>query len=161
MSAAAVGAIGAACGILIAIAVAVGFHVGRKAWRWAKGVFNTLLRGVRALEAVAQELAYIRNLSGGTIGEQQVGGDPEEARSQNAYVPQNRRSNTVPFPEPILDRFQQEPIPDATLADTDMDLLRQTDADLVDIEKLENMRQSGMEVEDSDVVHPGIVREAP
>lgn len=137
------------------LGVALAF-LGHKAWKWMVGFYGLLLRGVRALEGIQAEWAYMRNLTGGTIGGQPGGEDINEARSAAANIPQRQ---AVPYPEALLDRFPSEPIPDATKEDTDMDLLGQTDRDLAALEVLEDMRKRGIEVEDSDTHHPGITAE--
>jgi hypothetical protein len=150
------GALTGAAGTLLLAGIG---YAAYRAGGVALAFYRLMQRGVRAAEGIQGELAYMRSLTGGQLGEQQMGGDQDETHHANPqYVPTRAAEPraTIPFPPAFMDRFPQEPVPDATREDTDMELLNQTDADLVEIEKLEQMRQSGMEVEDSDAVHPGV-----
>lgn len=103
-------------------------------------------------DGIQRELAYIRALapppspnSGVDVGSSQG--------FQQAAPP----DTPPPFPSPIFDRFDvRKPEPDAKIEDTDSGGLIQTDEDLVAMEQLENLRQMGIPVEDSDAEHPGI-----
>lgn len=152
---------GALLGAAATAAFAAGCYVGWKAWLWMVGWYSLILRGVRAAEGIQQELAYMRGLTGGTLPDMHVGGDPEDAVGPQPVPAMTSRARGFhPFPEPIMDRFAVQPEPDATKEDTDMDLLAQDDRDLAAMEVLENLRQRGIEVEDSDTVHPGITVDA-
>lgn len=143
-------------------------------------------RLVAAAEGIQQELAFQRGLAlqAQAVATQgmQVGGDPEEQAGDEAdpdpnaelarYMEERARAMRVrpPFPSTNYDRLRQEPFdpahgidhgkPDAEVGDTDRSLLEQTDEQLMEAETLEGMRERGMDVEDHDAVHPGIVKEA-
>lgn len=151
---------GAMLGVSATLFFGLACYCGYKAWRWVVGFYSLLQRGVKAVEGLQAELAYVRGLTGGTLGEQQVGGDPDYTNP----VPQNpaplTRGTLHPFPEPLMERFMQEP-PDAVADKDDLELLNQTDAELAAMEVLETMRARGIPVEDSEAEHPGIVAESP
>lgn len=153
-------ATGAMLGVSATVFFGLACYCGYKAWRWVVGFYNLLLRGVRAAEGIQAELGYMRSLTGGTLGEQQVGGDPDYGIPTLTPGPGPGRSNVLhPFPEPLMERFPQEP-PDAKVEKGDLDLLNQTDAELAAMEVLETMRARGIPVEDSDTEHPGITVES-
>lgn len=152
---------GAMLGVSATLFFGLVCYCGYKAWRWVVGFYNLLLRGVKAAEGVQQELAFMRSLTGGTLGDQQVGGDPDYGIPAPSPGPGPGRANVLhPFPEPLMDRFPQEP-PEAKVEKGDLELLNQTDAELAAMEVLETMRARGIPVEDSEAEHPGIVAEAP
>lgn len=105
-----------------------------------------------ATDGIHRELAYMRSLTppptpnfGGEPG------SPSPGQSSQETPP------PTPFPSPVFDRFQVvREEPDATLQDTDSGGLTQTDEDLVQMEALENLRQMGQQVEDSDTEHEAI-----
>src|ERR1700721_4829576 len=115
-----------------------------------KALDKSLARSLKVLVAIGEELAYVRSLAPPPVTPN-FGSDPENPQAGTA---QEAPKPPAPFPAPIFDRFQV--VPDATIEDTDTGLLKQTDADLVEMEKLEALRQTGMQVEDSDAEHDAI-----
>ena len=70
-------------------------------------------------------------------------------------------SGPVTFPSPAWDRFPEaKDIPDDTLDPGQIELLEQTDAELVEMERLEAVRKRSGIVEDSDAKHEAIIAES-
>jgi hypothetical protein len=104
------------------------------------------------LDSIQKELAFMRSLSGVAYPYSGVTAAQPPA-GQNAYIPQHPPA----YPEPFLDRFAKvKEEADAKMDDTDRDLLEQTPEQLAAAQVLEELRQRGIEVEDSDTVHPGV-----
>lgn len=104
------------------------------------------------LEGVWKELAFLRSMN------QPAGADPEAGVTQEQYQPMSSFSR-APYPGPVMERYAVVP-PDAKPEDTDKEGLNQTDDDLVDAERIENLRDRGIQVEDSDTIHPGVVADS-
>lgn len=113
---------------------------------------KAVAKATTVMDAIQRELAYMRSLTPQPTPN--FGGDPgSPAAGQEPTAP----PQPTPFPAPVFDRFQvMREEPDATIQDTDSGGLTQTDEDLVRMEALENLRQKGMQVEDSDTEHEGI-----
>lgn len=107
------------------------------------------MRGMTQMTQAEQQAGEAANYT--TETNQSLRGQQEAPASFNA------------FPTQVYDRFKMEPPPpppDAKVEDTDVDLLNQTDEDLTALERLERMRQDGMEVEDSDAKHDAVIVES-
>ena len=119
------------------------------------GLEKTAKTLLSVTDAIQRELAYMRALTPPPTPH--FGGDPGEQAGPTSAPQSPNPPPPIPFPSPIFDRFSVvKEEPDATIADTDSSGLTQTDEDLVAMERLENLRQQGMHVEDSDTVHEGI-----
>jgi hypothetical protein len=98
-------------------------------------------------ETFSQELQYLRG-----VAAQQ---SPNFGVEQQVPMGIPGAPPTVPpFPSMPIDRFRA--VPDAEVEDTDMEVLKQTDAELVEIERLENLRQQGIVTEDFTETEPGV-----
>ena len=113
----------------------------------------------QANERVLREMVLVRQMT--------IGGPAEgEQEAYQTLSPQREASERVPlkytpFPDPMYDRFPVKPEePDASLDDTDRELLEQTDQQLSEAETLEALRARGVDVEPGDTLHRGIVVEA-
>lgn len=162
---------GMAIGV-VATALAVAIYFGaRKTWALATSMtvalgvvpelvtsVKELLAGFKRMEAIAaefsRELQYLR----GVAAQTQVGGDPYSAPQQVA-VP-GETAEFPGFPKPIWERFKQAPVVDATIEDTDVEVLSQTDEELAQIEHIETLRRQGMIINDEPGQEPGVVVES-
>lgn len=106
-----------------------------------------LNEAVTVAGSLAAELAYLRQASTGTT---------EAVPSPNFGPQQVQRSaaNPIPFPTSPFERYQV--VEDAKVEDTDIDLLNQTDQELTELERVENLRKMGIEVADEDEPKPGV-----
>lgn len=160
-----IGAIGAAAFLLVVVAVVVAVW---KVWPLLVELTAALTKlsktataMVPGVNGINSELAHMREMA----VQQQVGGTPaalsfeqESRAAERAEGEAGKAPSRTTFPDQVLDRFPI--VPDAKVEDTDMGGLTQTDAELVDIEKIEALRQQGIEVEDDDTPHEGVTAEA-
>ena len=135
----------------MALFIVAGFFVflaARRTWEVAKSMETALravpplVEAVQELVAVAKdlrgELGYMRAVvTGGLIPEQPQQSEDGETTEPTSPV------GRVPFPAPVYDRFTTKPLEeDAKLEDSEV--ISQTDAEMAEEEKLENLRQMGM-----------------
>ena len=145
-----IGAVGSA----IVIAVAVGSVIAvKKTWLLVKSLTEALKEIPKLREAnqqlvvigkqVGEEVMYLRQIMSASV-------QPEATPYQPATQPP--MVGTVPaFPTPDFSRFKvQAPVPDATVDDTDMGALTQEDAELTELDRLETLRQMGLEVHEEE-----------
>lgn len=112
------------------------------------------------LESIKGEMAYMRGMAIASGAPQPESlPDLPAGGSRPVVATPPKPSGPAQFPTAIMDRFEVAP-PDAVAEDNDVALLGQTDAQLEEIERIEKLRQSGVEVEDDDVVHDGIVADS-
>jgi hypothetical protein len=170
--------VGAVVALLVAITAAVAAYAGWKMWlalsalnASVKSLDDSVVAMIQAigevkvlLKGVSQDLALLRAI---TAPQMHVSGSDEQLEAYaRSYAQQNTtgdgpKMRPVSFPSPVYDRFQvAKPEPDATKEDTDIDLLHQTEEEMVTMEQIDNLRQRGIEVEDSDTVHPGVTAES-
>lgn len=122
----------------------------RAVWK----LFLSLGRSITAAEATLQqvrpllqqirdEMVYLRSIT--------QAASPNFGQPENPNPPIGRagRMPTPEFPVPVWDRFATPP-PDATEADTDMEVLEQTDKELLEAQAHEELRAHGIEPDPED-----------
>lgn len=140
-----VGGLGTAIVILIAYGVVIAI---RKTWGIVSSLTAALKEIAKLREAnqqlvsiakqVVAELSYLRQIMTG-------GKSTESPQPEQAYQPWVQPK--IPeYPTPDFSRFRVKEVPDAKPEDTDMEALAQTDEDLTNIERLETLRQMGMDM---------------
>lgn len=164
MDAVLIGALGMAALLLVIVA---GVMAVWKVWpmlaELTKG-FTDMVKAVRgvpeSLKGIKDELEYMRGLA----QQQQVpaGSGADEGYIPTTGGPPDKPTGPIPFPSPVYDRYAvaKEELPDAELEQEDIDLINQTDEELVAMEKLEQVRQRSGFVEDSDAKHDAIIAES-
>lgn len=140
------------------LAIITGLFVAiRKTWSVATSMETALQavpRLIKVLEELVtiasgfrQELAYLRGVATGSVILQQ----PGDIEPNAGGTPQEPRAPT-PFPSPVFDRFTVKPdAPDATKEESV--IFAQTDEEMAEIEKLDNLRNLGYVVEDVETPH--------
>lgn len=106
---------------------------------------------VTLMEDLRKELEYLRIATSPPVAQF----TPEQAAEISAAMQQGSSASNVIFPQVDMSRFARVPEPDAAVEDTDMSILKQTDADMIDEERMQSMRDAGIEV-DPTLDHPGI-----
>jgi hypothetical protein len=106
-----------------------------------------------SVEGIRQEMMFMRQMA---APGSQLSAEPSNP-TPPASQPPSPPEPPPPFPEAVYDRFRvADPEPDATIEDTVVEHLNQTDADLERQEQIEVLRERGVVVEDSDVEHEGV-----
>jgi hypothetical protein len=152
-------------GFLSALVLAGVIFAGRSVWGILKTFpalqnslhmqYEATIQLVTAATAIGAELQYMRTLANAQAGQGQTAdGVPITGYTGSTPVA------ISPFPSPIFDRFPTKPVPDAELGDTDDVSLSQTDEDMAQLEAIEKLRAQGIQIDEPDVVHPGVTVES-
>lgn len=141
-------------GAFILAVVAGALWIAYRLW----GVLSQVLSAIKSLpelvgvlKTIASEMGYMRQFTAPP--------DPAgvtEFASEVRSASERKSTTPVPYPTPLLHHFPTVPEPDATVDDTDRDMLTQTDAELANIEIVESLRDRGIQVEDDDTKHEGV-----
>ena len=145
-----IGAVGSAFAIALSIGVTIAI---KKTWMLVKSLTEALKEIPKLREAnqqlvvigkqVGEEVMYLRQIMSASVQTEESGYQPPVQPPMVGRVPA--------FPTPDFSRFKvQAPIPDATVDDTDMGALTQDDAELTELDRLETLRQMGLEVHDEE-----------
>lgn len=156
-----IGALGMAALLFVLV---IGIVMVWKVWPMLVGLTtatselsDSIKQSISLLRSVRDELGLIRSM---THPAPPSDGDPGDPSTGDAFQAPKTKPRT-PFPNPIYEQYPAVPEePDATLEDTDSEGLVQTDEELVQIEKLDNLRAMGINVEDSDAPHDAIIADS-
>jgi hypothetical protein len=121
---------------------------------------DSIKQSMALLRAVRDELGFIRSMTNPAPPPgYSVSGEHEDSPAVEGYKPP---PPPTPFPSPVYDRYPvyKEPEPDAKIEDTDSSGLTQTDEELVEAERVENLRNMGLHIEDDDTQHDAVVVES-